>query len=342
MARLNRVSVLTDAVAAAFSTAGYSPTDLLQGPISITDLPWQAPPLRAVCPLLGVPLHEYLDYPLPLNAEELHAFYIRGLELLRFGPEEFSTRDGHRGMGLVFFKLSPGERKLAFPLPEDWPVGTHATGAMFAMEVARVFRTSCAKTTGFVEDESNYYAETPWGLIGLKDGRPTSYAAAWDADCSGAVQGMLEMPRGILNVTCHYDLIARLRSVLHENLEKFREFEGLDYALQALRIMSDGQLCKELVRSVESMSLVEFKRKARLTAFKEALGVMEDWQYSDRVKVSMLLEILVPTHYHLKDFSRKLFDPRRILPSVLPRKAETRMLTTLRQEIRKLTHGRPE
>jgi hypothetical protein len=340
MARLNRTRVLSEAIATSFSNAGYSPADLLQGPISITDLPWQAPPLKAPQMLLGVPLHEYLDYPLPLNAEELHAFYRRGLELLRFAPEEFSTLDGHRGMALVFQKVPVGERKMAFPLPEDWPVGTHATGAMFAMEVARVFRTSCAGIIGFVEDASNYYAETQWGQIGVVSGFPSVYAEAWDADCSNAVAGMLEMPRGIISMTCHYDLIARLRSVLHENLEKFPEFEGVDYALQTLRILSDGQLCKELVQAVERMSVEAFKRKARVAAFKEALGVMEDWQYVDRLKVSMLVEILVPTHMRLEDFAKRVYDPRRILPAVLSRRVESRIVNTLKFEINKAENGR--
>jgi hypothetical protein len=192
-----------------------------------------------------------------------------------------------------------------------------------------------AECQGFVDDNDNYGAETPWGFVGIIAGRPSLHADEWDADCTGAVQGMLETPRGVSHANCHYDLIARLRSALHEEPGRFPEFMGMDYALQALRVLADGEICKDLQQAIERMSLVAFKRKARANAFAEALGVMESWTFTDRAKVSMILEILVPAHYNLEVFARKILDPRKIFPAVLSRRTEAKIIATLKHELEK-------
>lgn len=331
MAKVNRTRVLAEAVASSFEAAGFSPVALLQGPINITDLGWDTPPLKAEATLQKVPFSSYLDYPMGVKGAELYNLYERGLYLLREEPETLADNEGIRNLTSVLPTSKSGERKLVLPTPVDWPTGDHLSGARFAADVAHLFRTSSADCLEFVDEGNNYWARTPWGPVGLVEGQPTLSKDIWDAPCTD-VQSLLQMPRGLNSATCHYDLIARLRSVLHENDSKFAEFEGMDLALQALRVLSDGQLCRDLQRAVEQMSLAAFKRKARSAAFAEAVTVMESWHLTDRTKISMLFEILVPAHYRLEVYARKILDPRKVLPAVLSRKTETRIINTLKHE----------
>lgn len=331
MPKSTRTKALAEAVASGFEKAGFSPADLLQGPINITDLTWEAPAIKAEAPLQGVPFHNYVDYPLSVRSEMLYEFYSQGLFLLRHSIESFTTKQGYSNLSMILPSVPSGERKLALPLPADWPVGDHLTGVRFALDVARLFKTSSELCDDFLEGGDDYYVETRMGRVGVVEGLPTLCQDIWDTPCKD-LPALLTMPRGNASIYCHYDLIARLRSVLHENVEKFSEFEGMDLALQSLRILADGQLCKPLQDAVEGMSLVAFKRKLRTKAFAEAIEVMEHWSYTDRTKISMILQILVPAHYTLEMFARKILDPRRVLPAVLSRKVESRIINTLRYE----------
>lgn len=342
MARLNRIKVLADAVAASFELAGFTPAELLQGPIVVTDAAWQAPPIKCPGLLQGVPFSEYVDYPLPVDSERLFEFYSLGVLLLKNGPEDITNEDGYKALSKIITRSKPGERNLCFPLFENWPVGDHNTGAMFAMEAARLFMTSSDSVEAMQDDESNYWVKTPWGQVGVVDGYVAGGKQVWDVDCRGFVQGLLEQPRGRVTVTCLYDTIARLRSALYQEPHRFNDFEVLDTALQALRILSDGQTCRELNKAVEQMSVLGFKRKLKITAYSQALDVMSSWNLTDRVKISMLQEILMPQYMSLAEFSRKILDPHRVFPAVLSQKTETRILAVLQNELKKLSHSTPK
>lgn len=335
MSGTNRIRVLADAVAASFERAGFSPQELLQGQIVITDLSWQAPPLRTQAALQGVPLHEYLDYPLQVDTERVVEFYKQGLFSLRHAPEQIANEDGYKGLSLLMPKASPGERALALPLPDGWPTGDSTTGPLFAMEVARLLRTSSSEVTQFFENENSYYADTRWGRVGLVDGFVSICEDEWDISCMGLVPVFLEKPRGQLTTSCLYDLIARLRSALHEHADRFDEFEGTDLGLQALRVLSNGGPCIELLRAVEGMSKAAFRRKARKLAFEESLRTMQSWNYTDRTKLSILQETLVPHHYTLAQFCRKVYDVNRYVPAVLSKGVESRIVANLQHEIKR-------
>lgn len=329
MRRDTKVTVLADAVVASYEWAGFSPAQLLQGPVEITDLSWQAPPLHAECMLNGQPLATYLDAPIAVDLGQLHKFYSEGLYYLRNSPEEIASVHGFKRTTKVLPRASAGERNLIFPLPEFWPEGGPTTGQAFAMDAAWLCMTSVSETTELVSDDNNYYAVTPKGVIGVVDGRPSLYANIWDIDCSGMVQSMLTMPRGLASVGCHYDLIDRMRSILHKEMDRFTDFEGTDWGLQALRILADGETCKPLLTSVQGMAVRVFKRNARDTALKEAIAVMEDWHYTDRTKIAMLFDILVPDHFTLKQFCVKIIDVESVLPSVLKTQKEALILRNL-------------
>lgn len=333
MAKLNRVKLLAEAVASSFEAAGYGSAELLQGPIVITDLVWQTPPLEVAQDYWGVPFQDYLDYPLMVDSLKLHEFYGRGLFLLRHGPEEITTMEGYRGLSKVIINCLKGERKLALPLYENWPEGEPHTGPQFALEVARLFKTSSDVVSEFISDRDNYYVSTPWGKVGIVDGFVSQSADLWDVSCKGLVPGMLEKPRGKSSMDCHYDVLARLRSALHQEPARFPDFEMVDLGLQALRVLSDGGICREIQQALSQMSAKAFKRRLKITAYQQAIDVMMSWSLTDRVKISMLQEILMPTYMSLPEFSRKIFDPYKIMPAVLPRKSEARILQTLKNEL---------
>jgi hypothetical protein len=242
MAKASRTRTLAKAVASAFQAAGFAPADLLKGQINITDMPWQAPPLRSTALLGGLPLHTYLDAPIAVNVERLHEFYGQTLALLRHAPEDVADEEGYRNLSRIFPHVTAGERRLALPLPEGWPAGEVYMGPMLALEVAHILRTSAAGVSHFVEDADNYYVEIEQGKVGIVGGFVSMCADDWDISSAGMVPALLEMPRGQATTACLYDTVARLRSALHESPEKFQEFEGVDLALQALRILSDGQI----------------------------------------------------------------------------------------------------
>lgn len=334
----SKTRVLVELIVKSYAGAGCTPAQLLQGPINITDLTWQAPPLQTDCTLGGEPLGIFLDSPVAVELAALQQFYMEGLFHLRNHPDEVSSRQGFKRLSKMLPRSPAGERNLIFPLPEAWPVGTPTTGQSFALDAAWLCKTSVAEVSRFVSDASNYYAVTPAGVIGVVDGRPSMYPETWDVDCSGMVQSMLAMPRGLADAECHYDLVDRLRSVLHAEPERFLEFEGTDWALQALRILADGETCKPLLVAVQGMTVQVFQRKAKVTAFDECIQVMEDWQYTDRTKIAMLLDILVPTHLTIGQFCSKILDVQRNLPAVLSSKKEGRIMYMLRKMQGKADH----
>lgn len=325
-----RTAALANAVIAAYERAGLEPAQLLQGPIDITDLAWQSPPIELDCKLMGLPFSAYVGSPITVDLPALYKFYSDTLYYLRNNALEVSSIEGFKRSARALPRSSSGERKLVFPLPDAWPEGTHTTGQTFAMDAAWLCSTSVATVTEFVSDDSNYYAVTPEGVIGVVGGRPSVHADIWDVDCSGLVPSMLAMPRGSTSIGCHYDLIDRLRSVLHSEPDRFEEFEGVDWGLQTLRILADGEHCKPLIGAVQSMAVRTFKRKAKVSAFDEALAVMGDWQYTDRAKISALFEILVPSQMTKTSFCVKIADVTSALPAVLSVKKEQRILSNLR------------
>lgn len=340
MAKINRVKVLAEAIASAFEAAGYAPAEILQGPIVLTDMAWQAPPLRVQTMFEGLPFSDYVDYPLPMDSKAVFDFYRLTLFSLHACPEEVADENGYKGLARLFKNTKVGERNLAFPLYDGWPAGDHNTGPMFALEAARLFYTSSDAVQAFKDDADNYHAVTPWGTVGIVDGYVAGVEKQWDVNCSGLVQGLLEMPRGVANMTCMYDTIARLRSALHEAPERFgTTFEPLDLALQALRVLTDGETCRELHRALEQMSLAGFRRRQKIAAYTQCLEVMDSWALTDRAKISMLQEILMPQYMNLPEFGRKILDPSRVFPAVLSTKTEARIKRALQYELDKVQYA---
>jgi hypothetical protein len=288
----SRTKDLAVAVTQAFEAAGFTPADLLQGPIALTDLAWQTPPLRTSATLAGLPFRGYIDYPLTLDEEAFISFYSETLYSLHEAPGGVCTGLGYRRFGNVFSGAVPvGERLLRLPVPQGWPSELEpTTGHLFAAECAHLAATSLG-CKAVVEDDSNFYVELPSGeTMGIVAGFPSLYGDLWDSDLSGAVSLLLQQGRGQTSNSCMYDVLAKVRSALYENMEKFTEFEGLDHALQSLRILSHGRLCSELLSSIEGMKIASFKNKRRITIIAECLEVMQSWRMTDPYRIVTTLQ----------------------------------------------------
>lgn len=330
MALLKRTRQLAEAVAASFGAVGFTPADLLQGPINLTDLAWQAPALEPDCKLRGAPLTHYLDYPLGVDSRALYDFYSLGLYALAHGSERHLGPNGWAQLGAVFGGASSGERKCALSVPDRWPEIDENAAIMFGLECAHVFKTS-GKCLEFISGKDDYYAVTTWGRVGIVEGRLSLMADYWDTSVAGFVQALLQQPRGIISTECHYDIIARLRSVLFEKADIFGEFEALDMALQTLRIWCAGSTPKELVHAVSQISYETLKRRTQMASYDQAIATMENWHLSDRVKIGMLIEILVPTCMPQNLFNKVIINMHSTLPPVLHSRVEQRIRARLKR-----------
>lgn len=329
MTKVNRVRVLAEAVAEAFEAAGFTPMALLQGQIGFTELPWAAPPLKLDATLAGLPFSSYLDYPLEADLSAFYDFYSDTLYGLHSDPTKVVQGSAFKGARLALPGSTIGERALRFTIPEGFPAAEPLTGVRFALEAAHVAKISLP-CKAVVEEGNSYYVETDFGEIGVAGGFPTLYSDLWDMPYEGDIQDLLTAPRGRVSTACAYDLLARLRSVLFENMNSFVEFDGLDNAIQALRILSKERACLEMLSAVESMSLKAFNRRRKLATIDECIEVMSTWNANDRTKLSVLFEKLVPDVLNMGEYQRKIIDPYRVLPTMLSVKQEKRIVTNLK------------
>jgi len=339
MAKTQRVNDLAKAVTRAFQSAGFGPDTLLKGQIVHTDLLWQVPPLRTQATLAGLPLTSYLDYPIKANAEAFYDFYCEGLAALGQNPALAIGSAGWRGLSKCLSTASSGEKLARFSIPEGFPEDMDPfAGHRFAVEAAH-FAKSSMVISAHVETANDFWCDTAFGRIGVVEGLPTAYADLWDLNCEGLLDEMLTAPRGLRSTACHYDILAKARSVIYENVDKFVEFEGIDLALQALRVLTDGRLCTELLQGIEGMSRAAFFRKRKITILGECIDIMEQWSLNDRTKISMLFERLVPEVLNMADYQRRIIDPYKVLPAVLTLKTEARIINSLKYLKEKLQHA---
>jgi len=316
VARADHQTELSRAVAKAFVTAGFSSTDLLTGQIALTDLPWQCPPLQCLDTIGGIPLYEYLDYPIGADANELWRFYKRGLEKLYVAPSLVANAQGWKNSGKVARSSSIGERNMRFSVPEDFPNHNTYNGHVFTLECAHVFVNSCKVMSDLTCDGSNYWVSTEFGDIGIRDGMVID-SKDWIEPMVGIVDVFLQNGRGQASTFCRYDLISKVRSVLNENAAMFDEFAGVDWALQALAKLSQDKLCGPLLHAIQSMMPDTFDAKRRIKILDEALDMLDHWVANDRVKVSSLREMLVPGVYSIGAFHNKIYNMTRPVPTIL-------------------------
>jgi hypothetical protein len=313
---------------------GKTPEQILQGQLEFTQLPWQVPPIIVDAALGGRKLQEYFDEPMKLNEKAFYTFWLDAMQGLMDNPSKTFGLQGYRRLVGVT-REHAGIRLLRFSKPEGFPDKiTDYAGAILSLECAHACRVA-GLAREFCNTDSDYWVVTHSGYeIGVRNGLPISGAERWDTSVSGIVQELLRMPRGDVFYGCDYDLVSRLRSFLHAEKHRLLEFEAADWALQALRVLLQQRHSPNLLRQVQRLETTKRVFGARLEAFREADGLMETSGYSDRQKLQVLKDTLVPEFLTRSRFSREIYPYNAEIPAVLSQAALWRVQGGLKALLR--------
>jgi hypothetical protein len=199
--------------------------------------------------------------------------------------------------------------------PEGAPGRPSDYGAItFSVECAALYNlTGCVAEV--VESPDSYYVVTTQGReIGVKAGFPLVAAEVWDYCAAGTVDELLYQPRGMISNLCQYGVIDKLRCFVHQNKAEFEEFEGLDLALQALRLLGAQEKVLKVLRTLRTAKGNVCRRNEVLDS---ALQVLNDWKLSDRQKIVLLKDMLVPHVMGIGKFSKLVHPYRSEIPPSL-------------------------
>jgi len=301
-----QVRGLAKAVSAAFDASNLTDAEKSPGRIELTDLPWQAPPLITPAKLAGAALQDYFDVPLDLDGHQLQVFWVKALHDMWFTPGRLLRRGTFVHCGWSMPRVKVGQRAFRFATPAGWPVCDEHAGVQFSLEVAHAARVSLP-VKRVVSTSDSYYVElADGGILGVVDGLPACQSP-WKVSAAGLVPDMLVMPRGDASYVCAFDQIASLRSVLHTHYKRFpNNFEALDHALQALRLLSLGGYCPELLHQMRAAPIDMMVVRERERALRDALDVIAS-SISDRAKLQTLHGLLVPAVMGVTLFKKHIF-----------------------------------
>jgi hypothetical protein len=317
---------LVSMVASAFSKLNLPAVEVLSGKVTHTDLIWQAPPLACKVTFKGTPLHEWLQPRSVIRDEAaFDAWLTETLRALRHHPLKAITKKGFMGLSGVA-NASAEVRRLMFSVPEGFPYNCGSyTAAVFCLEAAEVLKFAVG-IRDIVISEDDHYVVTSAGLIvGVKAGFPTHGYADYDTPLEGIVSELREMPRGDAFQGCDYDLISKCRSVLHDHKKDLRDFEALDYALQALRLMSEGKHLPALQEAVSKMKVNEVRDQAALRALRDCCSLWECHAYSDRQKFSAIKALLVPHVLSKAEFKELVYNYGASIPATMRQETSGRI-----------------
>lgn len=323
-------TTLSQGIVEAFAVAGFTQQDILAGAIEFTDLPWQIPPLVTEATLLGAPLSEYMDRPVYVDAEAMVNMWSEALANLKNAPDKVVTFDGYRGAAYSIPAVRRKDRALLLSIPEGFPGNiTDLAATTLSLECAHLLRAN-SKNKQFVSDEDNYYAVTSLGVeVGIKDGVPAMYGDIWDIPSHGMVQELLRTPRGTVFEGCDHNVIAKVRSVAYTYNRSLRDYEAVEWALQALRAIEGD---RELLKAIQSIKKVTYVRKMRHEALAEALQVVNRMSITDRQRIETLKHLLVPEVLSPGEFTKQLYPFNKLPPPVLAEK----VILRLRQNVAEL------
>lgn len=331
MTTKRRKQPLAAAVGKAFNHAGISSKELLTGQIVHTDLPWQCPPLECQATLGGYPFEWFIDYPIKVDVDQLIIFWQHGLEVLWQNPTRAIGPGGWRGLAQALPGVKDSERALRLSIPEGFPASVDAhAGVIFSMEIAKILANS-VPIKRFERSGCDYWVELHDGrVVGVVDGVPAT-PCSWEESAWGDVDFLASSGRGRKVTTCRYDLLSKVRSVLHERAAEFAEFDGLDWALQALAVEYQDRLCAELQLVVERMPTDMFIARKKVKALEEALKLMEAWSMNDRIKIMSLFEMLVPEVMTATTFQKSIFNTYISIPAIMAAATEKKIFKYLRR-----------
>lgn len=290
----SQVRSLAKAVATAFAAANLTEEQRNPPGIDITDLPWACPALVSDLTLDGIPLNDYLDAPVETDATRLYRFWVESTRQLWYEPSRLLKNGVYAALGLAMPKVKLGQRALRFSLPIGAPSQVDHTAAVtLALEVAHTAYLSLP-IVNVIETNDDYLVEMADGMrFGVEAGRPL-LSTQFEFDARGMVPDLLRSPRGEMTYTCHYDQIAAARSVLHSHPGRFAEFDALDTALQALRYLSLGGHCPELIAqmTIRPTDMMHLREQERLLSL--AIETLKE-DMPDRARLATVHQILVPT-----------------------------------------------
>ncbi len=303
----SQVAALAKAISIAFAASSLTQEERAPRQIAFTDLPWTVPPLSTVLMLGKAELQSYFDTPITVRGNSLTTFWRNTLDMMYMSPQRLLKNGSHATARGTLAYTKPGVRAFRFSTPAGYPgLLSPDAGVMFSLEVAHTAYISMP-IVDLVKDESNYYAVLADGeTIGVKDGRPVN-SHQWDFDASGMVLDLLEMPRGLSTQECLYDQIASTRSLLHVHSDKFQQdFQALDYALQALRFLTLGGTCPELVTYTQVAPQNLRVVREKIAAVQDALQTMS-MNMADKYKLQSIEAVLVPLVMNISTFRKTVF-----------------------------------
>ncbi len=303
-----QIRQLAKAVSTAFATSNL-PDEVLTNPrIELVNLPWQVPPLQTSLNLQGLGLQEMLNVEAETNASKLHNFWVSNLNDLHSKPGTIFKDLSYKTLNRLWPSQSKGKKMYAFSMPAGWPDQLDCyTGVTFSLEVAHLAMVNLP-LTNIVQDASNFVVTTADGFdFGVRNGLPLA-DSPWEVGAEYMVQDMLEMSRGRVLTNCLYDPIALARSVLHVHRDKFGDdFQAIDYCIQALRYLTHGRTCPELMKTLQEAPEDRRLWLARKDAIEQAMEVMASPDLNDREKLRTLESLLVPTVISVATFRRQIF-----------------------------------
>lgn len=298
---LRLASTLASALLPGLAAQGCVLETVMKGELKHTKLDWQVPPLKSSDTLNGNKLWSYFQHPFSVKEEVFYSFWSGTLYDMHHQPHEVWSNGTYRN-AVRHLRLSKSMSAYWFSYPEGAPGKPNDYAPIvFSVECAELY-TLTGRVAEVIESPDSYYVITNEGReIGVKDGLPLIASEVWDYRASGTVAELLYQPRGAISNLCQYGVIDKVRCYLHENKSSFPEFEGIDTALQALRVMGAEELVLKALRTLKAAQSRVNHKKYRLDA---ALEVLTDWKLSDRQKVLFLKETLVPEVMGTGKFSK--------------------------------------
>lgn len=307
MARADRIGPLSRAIVKAFYRAGFGPADLLGEDSPHVNLPWQVPPLQTPLSLNSMLLQTVWDRKQKVDTGALFEFWSTGLHALYHNPREMGHEYGWQRASRVLNNSTIGDRNLRFSLPEEWPKPVAWAGALFSVEAAYLLHT-CSDMPVIREDATDtFYVDTEHGPIGLSGGVPAC-ESSWDDPMYGMLESFLGSPRGFITTTQRYDLLAKLRSLLHTHAQRFAEFDAVDMAIQTLRYLEGPAKNDHLNTAIIEMVPVVRNTQRSIGIVDDCRNIMAEWESSDRTKVLQVHGRLVPEVVSEHRFAKEIWN----------------------------------
>lgn len=311
-------NTLARALMPSLAEQGYTLKTVMGGELKNTNLEWQVPPIKCSDKLNDLPLFNYFAQPFTVNEQAFFSFWEETLYAMHGNPSAVWTDGGYKYPTRAM-RFPRATASFLFAMPDGAPghVSEYA-GVVFSLECANLYAMTSAADE-VVSSADDYYVVTKSGRkLGVQGGYPLAAREVWDYSASGVVEELLYQPRGVIANRCEYSVIDKVRCLVHQNKDKFPEFDGIDQALQALRFIQGDSNLLAALRTLKQVKESHHYKSSRL---QDALDALSDLKMSDRQKITAAKEILVPEVMGRGKFSKLVYPYHaEIPPSLKPGK----------------------